>query len=233
MKRGSVTKISQKEEIFSSLSPNDTVEIDDSKSWPKPVVCIKSFPRSGTTYLNQNLVLNNFIVIKKAWDVEHNYNQPKPVTILRNLKDCVISNVAMFNSKSTEKNEIIGDIIVQINKYDLFLDSLSLDIDNRTTYTFSQLENKPQKVLESINSIYSLGLVENFVFANKIPTKKYVFNYRSEKVDLFLPSSKTAKKYNDILNIYEEMVDLSDINDKYEALAETIIKKQKSLGIQI
>jgi hypothetical protein len=228
-----VAKNTQKEEILSNLSLNDTVELDDSKPWPKPVVCIKSFPRSGTTYINQNLVLNNFIVIKKAWEIEHNPNQPKPITVLRNLKDCVVSNVAMFDLKGMEKNEIIGEIIVQINKYDLFLDSLSLDMHNRTAYTFNQLEKEPQKVLESINNIYSLGLVEDFVFANKIPTKKYVFNHRSEKVNLFLPSSKEAKKYDEVLGIYEEMVELSDINDKYEALAEIIIKNQRSAGIQI
>ena len=78
-----------------------------------------------------------------------------------------------------------------------------------------------------------MGLVKNFNFLNKIPPRNIVFNYRMDKIELFLPSSKTEKNYNITLNEFERAVDLSSINDKYEALIKIIKNKQKDLGIQI
>jgi hypothetical protein len=226
-------KDSQVEDIKSKLSLHDDVDFSEKGSWPKPLVCIKNFPRSGTTYLRQNLTTNNFLVIKKKWDVERNIKQPNPVTVLRNPKDCIVSNIVMSQLEGTDKDLLSRGFIGQTKRYDSFLDSLILDIDNRTTYTFDQLENNPEKVLESISDIYSLGLVENFKFLNQIPTKQYVLNYRTDKINLFLPSSKTEDSYNNTLNEFENSVDLSDINEKYDALIKLIINKQKSLGIQI
>jgi hypothetical protein len=54
-----------------------------------------------------------------------------------------------------------------------------------------------------------------------------------DKVELFLPSSKTEKNYNIILSEFEKAVDLSIVNDKYEALIKIIKNRQKDLGIQI
>jgi len=226
-------KDSQVEDIKSKLSLHDDVDFGEKGSWPKPLVCIKNFPRSGTTYLRQNLTTNNFLVIKKKWDVERNIKQPNPVTVLRSPKDCIVSNIVMSQLEGTDKDLLSRGFIGQTKRYDSFLDSLILDIDNRTTYTFDQLENNPKKVLESISDIYSLGLVENFKFLNQIPIKQYVLNYRTDKMNLFLPSSKTEDSYNSTLNEFENSVDLSDINEKYDALIKLIINKQKSLGIQI
>ena len=58
-------KNSQVEEIGSKLSLHDDVDFSENGIWPKPLVCIKNFPRSGTTYLRQNLTINNFFVVKK------------------------------------------------------------------------------------------------------------------------------------------------------------------------
>ena len=226
-------KDSQVEDIKSKLSLHDDVDFGEEGSWPKPLVCIKNFPRSGATYLRQNLTTNNFLVIKKKWDVERNIKQPNPVTVLRNPKDCIVSNIVMSQLEGTDKDLLSRGFIGQTKRYDSFLDSLILDIDNRTTYTFDQLENNPEKVLESISDIYSLGLVENFKFLNEIPTKQYVFNYRTDEMNLFLPSSKTEKSYDDVLDLFEQMVDLSDVNKKYEDIKGIILNKQKSLGIQI
>lgn len=226
-------KNSQVEEIKSKLSLHDDVDFSENGIWPKPLVCIKNFPRSGTTYLRQNLTINNFFVVKKKWNVERNINQPNPVTVLRNPKDCIVSNIVMSPLKGKDSDIILKGFIGQTNEYNMFLDSLLLDIDNRTTYTFDQLENNPKEVLESINKIYSLGLVKNFNFLNKIPPRSIVFNYRMDKIELFLPSSKTEKNYNITLNEFERAVDLSSINDKYEALIKIIKNKQKDLGIQI
>jgi hypothetical protein len=226
-------KNSQVEDVKSKLSLHDDVDFGEKGFWPKPLVCIKNFPRSGTTYLRQNLTTNNFLVIKKKWDVERNIKQPDPVTVLRNPKDCIVSNIVMSQLEGTDKDLLSRGFIGQTKRYDSFLDSLILDIDNRTTYTFDQLENNPEKVLESISDIYSLGLVENFKFLNEIPTKQYVFNYRTDKMNLFLPSSKTEDSYNNTLNEFENSVDLSDIDEKYDALIKIIINKQKALGIQI
>jgi hypothetical protein len=226
-------KDSQVEEIKSNLSLHDDVDFNEKGSWPKPLVCIKNFPRSGTTYLRQNLTTNNFLVIKKKWDVERNINQPNPVTVLRNPKDCIVSNIVMSQLEGTDKDLLSRGFIGQTKRYDSFLDSLILDIDNRTTYTFDQLENNPKKVLESIGEIYSLGLVKQFKFLNQIPTKQYVLNYRTDEMNLFLPSSKTEDSYNSTLNEFENSVDLSDINEKYDDLVKIIINKQKALGIQI
>jgi hypothetical protein len=226
-------KNSQVEDVKSKLSLHDDVDFGEKGFWPKPLVCIKNFPRSGTTYLRQNLTTNNFLVIKKKWDVERNIKQPNPVTVLRNPKDCIVSNIVMSQLEGTDKDLLSRGFIGQTKRYDSFLDSLILDIDNRTTYTFDQLENNPEKVLESISDIYSLGLVENFKFLNEIPTKQYVFNYRTDKMNLFLPSSKTEDSYNNTLNEFENSVDLSDIDEKYDALIKLIINKQKALGIQI
>ena len=226
-------KDSQVEDIKSKLSLHDDVDFGEKGSWPKPLVCIKNFPRSGTTYLRQNLTTNNFLVIKKKWDVERNIKQPNPVTVLRNPKDCIVSNIVMSQLEGTDKDLLSRGFIGQTKRYDSFLDSLILDIDNRTTYTIDQLENNPEKVLKSISDIYSLGLVENFKFLNEIPTKQYVFNYRTDKMNLFLPSSKTEDSYNNTLNEFENSVDLSDIDEKYDALIKLIINKQKALGIQI
>jgi hypothetical protein len=223
----------QLKDINSKLTLYDDIEFDDEQPWPKPLVCIKSFPRSGTTYVRQNLVLNNFVVIKKKWDGEPNPNQPAPITILRNVKDCLVSNIAMSSLKNTDSDTITRLVVGQINSYDAFLDSLILDIDNRVPYTFSQLENNSKKVLESINSIYSLGLVENFVFANKIPAKKYIINYNTNKVEIFLPSSKLEKNYNNIVEAFEEAVDTSRLNETYLMIEDMILNKQKSLGIRI
>ena len=226
-------KNSQVEDIESKLSLHDDVDFSENGIWPKPLVCIKNFPRSGTTYLRQNLKINNFFVVKKKWNVERNINQPNPVTVLRNPKDCIVSNIVMSPLKGKDSDIILKGFIGQTNEYNMFLDSLLLDIDNRTTYTFDQLENNPKEVLESINKIYSLGLVKNFNFLNKIPPRNIVFNYRMDKIELFLPSSKTEKNYNITLNEFERAVDLSSINDKYEALIKIIKNKQKDLGIQI
>jgi hypothetical protein len=226
-------KNSQVEHVKSNLSLYDDVDFNEAGFWPKPLVCIKSFPRSGTTYLRQNLTNNNFLVVKKKWDVERNINQPNPVTVLRNPKDCIVSNIVMSQLKS-KKNDIVSrGFIGQTKQYGLFIDSLLLDIDNRVTYTFDQLENNPKELLESINKIYSLDIVPNFVFSNEMPPKKYVLNYRTDEIDLFLPSSKTEENYNDVLNLFEEMVDLSELNKKYEYASSLILDKQKSLGIQI
>jgi hypothetical protein len=226
-------KNSQVEEIKSKLSLYDDVDFMENGFWPKPLVCIKNFPRSGTTYLRQNLTINNFLVVKKNWNVEKNINQPNPVTVLRNPKDCIVSNIVMSPLRGEDSDTILRGFIGQTNEYNMFLDSLMLDIDNRTTYTFDQLENSPKKVFESINKIYSLGLVENFNFLNQIPSRNIVFNYRMDKVELFLPSSKTEKNYNIILSEFEKAVDLSIVNDKYEALIKIIKNRQKDLGIQI
>jgi len=226
-------KNSQVEDVKSKLSLHDDVDFNEEGSWPKPLVCIKNFPRSGTTYLRQNLTTNNFLVIKKKWDVERNINQPSPVTILRNPKDCIVSNIVMSQLKGKDKDLLSRGFIGQTKQYSSFLDSLLLDIDNRTTYTFDQLENNPKGLLESISEIYSLGLIENFVFSNQMPPEKYVLNYRTDEIDLFLPSSKTEKGYNDVLDLFEQAVDLSDVNKKYEDLKGIILNKQKTSGFRV
>ncbi len=224
---------SQLDEIKSNLSLNDDIEFDENLSWPKRLVCIKSFPRSGTTYIKQNLVLNNFIVIKKKWDTDHNKNQPLPVTILRNPRDCVASNIAMLNLKNSSRSDVGGLVLGQIKQYDLFLNSLMTDIENRLPYTFTQLENNSKEVLESISRIHSTELSDEFIFANKIPVKRYVINYNTNKVDLFLPSSKSQKIYSDVLNIFDEIASFSKINETFEMTEKIVIDRQKSLGFGV
>ena len=224
---------SQLEEIKSNLSLHDDIEFDENLLWPKPLVCIKSFPRSGTTYIKQNLVLNNFIVIKKKWDVEHNANQPLPITILRNPRDCVASNIAMLDLRRLSESDISNLVVGQIKKYDIFLNSLISDIDNRIPYTFSQLENNPKEVLESINEMHSVDKASTFVFANKIPVKRYVINYNTDKVDLFLPSSKNEKSYNDVLSMFDNLVHLFKVNDTFLMAEDAVLNRQKYLQINI
>lgn len=233
IKRGTVEINSQLEEIKSNLSLHDDIEFDENLLWPKPLVCIKSFPRSGTTYIKQNLVLNNFIVIKKKWDVEHNANQPLPITILRNPRDCVASNIAMLDLRRLSESDISNLVVGQIKKYDIFLNSLISDIDNRIPYTFSQLENNPKEVLESINEMHSVDKASTFVFANKIPVKRYVINYNTDKVDLFLPSSKNEKSYNDVLSMFDNLVHLFKVNDTFLMAEDAVLNRQKYLQINI
>lgn len=221
------------EKIYSQCSEDDDVEFDPEQSWPKAVVCIKSFPRSGTTYIKQNLVLNNFIVIKKRWELPHNENQPLPITVLRNLKDSTVSNIVMSNLKGIDSDSVKNLILDQAYQYNNFLDSFLADMENRIPYLFSQLELNPKIFLENINNIHTLDKNKEFIFVNKIPVKRYIVNYRTNKVDVFLPSSKIDKNYEMAFNIFDEVSEFSEINDKYENLIEKIKNRQSDLRIEI
>lgn len=213
-------------ELQHKSTKDDDIAFNWEDPWPKSVVCIKSFARSGTTYIQENLIENNFIVIKKNWNTPHNPNQPLPISILRDPMECISSNVIMSNLGQIAKNNIDENIYQQSELYSLFLDSFTLDIDNRVPFLFSQLENNEEKFLKDIYNKYNIYKNREFVFNNLKPLERKVINYRTNDVHLFLPTSKNNKDYDTVIEKFNNLSTYNKIYDKYNILVDKIKIRQ-------
>jgi len=237
----------QTQKIYNNVSPNDIVYFDWEGKWPKPVLCIKSFPRSGSTYIYTNFNANNFIVIKKDYSSPHNKNQPKPISVLRNFKDCLSSNIIMSNLGTISESNVDDHISAHLKNYTYFVDSFTADIDNRIPYLFSQLENDKKLFLESIfntvdiwhdrpltmNTEQYTRTDQKFIFQDISSSKQEVKSYRTGENYRYIPTSKTDVNYKMVFEKFDTLDIFNEINEKYSLLEAKILEKQSALGIAI
>lgn len=221
------------EDVFRNISPNDIVYLNGNASGLRPVLCVKSFPRSGSTYIISNFNANNFICIKKDYNSSHNDNQPMPISVLRNFKDCIASNVIMSNLGEISESNVDIHISEHLKKYTLFVDSFIKDIDGRVPYLFSQLEKDSKAFLESVYQMQDTDKDTQFIFKDISPSRKDVSSYRTGENYSFLPTSKTNDKYKMVFEKFSTLDIFNEIQDKYTFLENKILIRQSDLGIGI
>ena len=229
----------QTQKIYDNVSPNDIVYFDWLGTWPKPVLYIKSFPRSGSTYIYTNFNANNFIVIKKDYTTPHNKNQPKPISVLRNFKDCISHNIISSNSGQISYSNVCDHINAHLKNYTSFVDSFTADIDNRIPYLFTQLEYDKKLFLESIYNTVDIWHDRPLTMDTEQYTRtdqKFIFQditYSKQGNEQNIALSEI----NDIRKMVFEKFDTLDIfneiKEKYALLESKILKRQSDLKIAI
>lgn len=200
-------------------------------------ICIQSAPRSANTYLLYNLKdIDYRLEVRKTTKV-HDFTFPNPdsvfVSILRNPYDAAISNATMSLNGTSETltgGHFQSLIVNIIKEFDLFLDYLEKNINSIIPFTFEQIENNPEKVIDFI--LKETGYNEEYKFNNIVPEDKDItLIYENTVIQRkFLSTSKSIGLY-DVLKNNTEVTNFDLINEKYQNTLAIVKKRQKQLNI--
>ena len=180
----------------------------------KPIII--SFPRSGKSYLQANLVF----AFKKDFDFSH-LNRPGQIkkldyydhliALVRNPIDSISSIVAMeleFD-KNLEINDSINDRIKE------YINFYSFALKNADTFIyFNDIVDNINKVVEYVS------LVTNYPILNNEPKNNIIKNLKGHK---FLKTSKETGKYKEIVFAVKNK-DLDECLKLYKNALEMCIK---------
>lgn len=173
-------------------------------------VCIKSYARSGTNFILENI--KDYANVKKDhWSSEID-NSCLNVYVIRKPEDCISSNISMtFQDVELQDDQMPTIVKNEINNYINFLKTVYKNKNSALIINFEDLSYRPYDTLKKILDLS--GLKENFIFKNIKVKDKKVFNYNSGKFQLFFATSQKNKNYKKIkeLVIMEQTKELEDI----------------------
>jgi hypothetical protein len=187
---------------------------------------IRSYARSASNFIVNNVaVINPKMIIHKSpwWKMEKQRENSVVVSVLRNPKDVIVSDISMglqdmmYSKEELEKIDY-SKSIEDFKKYMLLMVD---NIENIMPFTFEQITENPKKSFSVF--LNSCGYKEDFMFPDVKAEKMLRFNYAQNKNMYVFPTSKSLDSY-DIL--YNSISGLDELINIYEECRYAIYKRQ-------
>jgi len=187
---------------------------------------VRSYARSASNFIVNNVaVINPKMIIHKSpwWKIDKEVENSVVISVLRNPKDVIVSDIAMGLQDKKYSKEDLEQIdhsksIEDFKKYMLLMVD---NIENIVPFTFEQITENPKKSF-SIFLNYC-GYKEDFIFPDVKVEKMLRFNYAQNKNMYVFPTSKDLSSY-DIL--YNSISGLDELINIYEESRYAIYKRQ-------
>jgi hypothetical protein len=190
---------------------------------------VRSYARSATNFIIHNVAsICPKIIIHKSpwWEMDKKDFNAVTITVLRNPKDAIVSDIAMsLNDSSKEKLDV--DLInyeYSINNFKNYITVLRKNINNIIPFTFEQITENPKKSFSVF--LNSCGYEDDFYFSDVQIQQKQSINELMNKKQIFFPSSKPLNLYQSIEKYVTDNNILDSLNDDYKECMYAIYKRQ-------
>jgi hypothetical protein len=190
---------------------------------------VKSYARSASNFIIYNTaqVAPSINIHKRSWrELDKNTNDSVTVSILRDPKDAIISDISMsvFDMQYNIDQIVKLDYQISIDSFKEYMVLLNKNINNIVPFTFEQITENPKETFKIF--LQKCGHNQDFDFPNVKIKEKVLNNELMNKKQIFLPSSKNLETYTKISNyISSNNIFKSVVND-YNKCKLNIYKRQ-------
>ena len=190
---------------------------------------IRSYARSATNFIMYNTAsICPKIVMHKSpwWEMDKKTANSVIVTVLRNPKDAIVSDIAMSMNDQNLKINNIGLINYDysINDFRNYIKVLQKNMHEIIPFTFEQITENPKKSFSIFLS--NCGYDNDFDFPDVKIKEKRSINKLTNKQQMFLPSSKPLNFYQSIEKYVNDNNILDSLNNDYKECLYAIYKRQ-------
>ena len=180
---------------------------------------VRSYARSASNFIIYNTaqIAPDMNIHKGTWrELDKNINNCVTVSVLRNPKDAIVSDISMSVFDMGYSIEQIMQLNYQksIDAFKEYILLLNKNIKNIIPFTFEQVTENPEKTFKMF--LQECGYNKEFNFPNVEIKQKMLNNEIMNKKQIFLPSSKHLDIYDEMLNYINNNTFKSIVNDYNE-----------------
>jgi hypothetical protein len=180
---------------------------------------VRSYARSASNFIIYNTaqIAPDMNIHKGTWrELDKNINNCVTVSVLRNPKDAIVSDISMSVFDMGYSIEQIMQLNYQksIDAFKEYILLLNKNIKNIIPFTFEQVTENPEKTFKMF--LQECGYNKEFSFPNVEIKQKMLNNEIMNKKQIFLPSSKHLDIYDEMLNYINNNTFKSIVNDYNE-----------------
>ena len=190
---------------------------------------VRSYARSASNFIiyNASHIAPDLNIHKGTWrELNKNINNHVTVSVLRNPKDSIVSDISMSVFDMKYDTEQIAQLNYQksIDAFREYIILLNKNINNIIPFTFEQITKNPEKTFKVF--LQECGYKKNFSFPNVEIKQKILNNEIMNKKQIFLPSSKHLNIYNKMLNYINNDNNFKSIVNEYDECKLNIYARQ-------
>lgn len=189
---------------------------------------VKSYARSASNFIIYNTaqIIPSINIHKKSWqELDKDIHNSVTVSILRNPKDAIISDISMSISDMQYSIDQIVKLDYQrsTNSFKEYIALLNKNINRVIPFTFEQITENSKETFKIF--LQECGHYEDFNFPNAKIKQKILNNELMNKRQIFLPSSKNLEIYGKISNYINSDI-FNSVLDEYNECKLNIYKRQ-------
>ena len=190
---------------------------------------VKSYARSASNFIIYNTaqIAPNINIYKRSWrELDKDTNNSVTVSILRDPKDAIISDISMsvFDMQYNIDEIVKLDYQKSIDSFKEYMASLNKNINNLIPFTFEQITENSKETFKIF--LQKCGHHQDFDFPNVKIKQKILNNELMNKQQIFLPSSKNLDTYVKISNYINNNNIFKSVVDEYNECKLHIYKRQ-------
>jgi hypothetical protein len=190
---------------------------------------VRSYARSASNFIvyNTGSIVPGMNIYKSPWwELGKNIDNSVTVSVLRNPKDAIVSDISMsiFDMGYNMDQLVQLDYQRSINTFREYVNLLNKNINNIIPFTFEQVTENPEKTFKVF--LQECGYYKEFKFPYTKIEQKTLNNEMMNKKQVFLPSSKHLKIYQEMSNYIDNSDIFKTILDEYDECKSHIYIRQ-------